>query len=82
MATKLTPAETVHLVITSSIAIGGQIKRTGDVVEVSEADAQRILERGKARLATADDVPAAAAAEPEGEAKTETDAAPKRQRRK
>lgn len=84
MATKLTPAETVHLVITSTIAIGGQIKRTNSLVEVSETDARFYLERGKARLATADDLPVAppAADESEADEADEADEAPKRRRKK
>lgn len=43
------------LVLTSAIAIEGNICRAGALIEVSEREAKNLLARGKARLATVDD---------------------------
>lgn len=47
--------KSVFLVLTSAIAIDGQICRKGSLVEVSDLEARSFLHRGKARLATAED---------------------------
>lgn len=77
---KNTP-KSVFLVITSAIVVDGQIAGKDAIVEVTEAEAKNLLGRGKARLATVDDVPELAdlAAGNEGgegeEGKTEAHAA-------
>lgn len=45
--------ETVSLKVTSAFVVGGKIAKKGDVVEVSNADAKDLLNRGKAVLAEA-----------------------------
>lgn len=47
--------KSVFLVVTSALAIAGSIAAPGDLIEVSEAEAVNFLNRGKARLATAED---------------------------
>lgn len=48
-------SKSVFLVITSALAIAGEIAKAGALVEVTEREAVNFLHRGKARLATADD---------------------------
>jgi hypothetical protein len=43
------------LKLTAAIAINGAILRAGSIIEVIEKDAQALLERGKAVLATIED---------------------------
>lgn len=43
------------LKLTSCIAVGGELVRAGELVEVTDAEARDLLSRGKAVLATADD---------------------------
>jgi hypothetical protein len=88
-----TEMNSVHLKLTSAIAIGGNIFKPGTIVEVSDSDARDLLNRGKAEVATADDVAqeadtadtadaadaADAAAQPAAEAQP---AAPKASRKK
>lgn len=47
------------LKITSAVVIDGRIRKAGAIVEVSESVAKQLLARGKAVLATAEDIPAA-----------------------
>lgn len=47
--------KTVYLVLLTAVGMGGVIAKSGDVVEVSEAEAVSLLHRDKARLATAAD---------------------------
>lgn len=69
--------KTYPLKITSAVVIDGTIQKAGAIVEVREADAKRLLERGKAVVATADDLPAPAPeAAAEAEAKAAAEAAP------
>jgi hypothetical protein len=49
--------KSVTLKLTSAIAMDGEIYRAGSLVEVTDADARNLLHRGKAVLATADDIP-------------------------
>jgi hypothetical protein len=65
--------QTVTLKLTSSIAVQGAILKRGQLVEVSENEAQSLLHRGKAELATVADEPEAQ--EPAAE-ETEQDEAP------
>lgn len=55
--------KTIVLKLTSAIAIDGDICRRGELVEVDEALAINLLNRGKAELATQDDMPEDAAEE-------------------
>lgn len=48
-------AKTFSLKLTSAIALGGQIRTAGAIVDVDEATAKNLLHRGKALVATADD---------------------------
>lgn len=48
-------SKSIYLVLTSAIAIDGNICRKGSMIEVSEVEAKNLLHRGKARLATAED---------------------------
>jgi hypothetical protein len=66
MKTKLTSAQSVFLVITSAVGIGGEIARAGAIVEVTDGEAKDMLNRGKARLATAEDGVDVSAASNEG----------------
>lgn len=50
--------ENVTLKLTASIAVGGNILRRGQLVEVTEVEARGLLARGKAELATSADEPA------------------------
>jgi hypothetical protein len=47
----------VHLKLTSAVALGGQIFKAGSIVEVGEDIARDILNRGKAEVATVADAP-------------------------
>lgn len=64
--------QNVHLVVTSAFMLAGDMAVEGDIVEVTNAEARDLLDRGKARVATAEDgvpdEPEAADAEPEAEA--------------
>lgn len=64
--------QNVHLVVTSAFMLAGDMAVEGDIVEVTNAEARDLLDRGKARLATAEDgvtdEPEADEAEPEAEA--------------
>jgi len=48
-------AQSVFLKLTSAIGLGGVIARAGTIVEVTEAEAINLLDRGKAILAEAED---------------------------
>lgn len=48
-------AQSVFLVMLSSIMLAGEMAQPGDLVEVTEAEAINFLNRKKARLATDDD---------------------------
>lgn len=51
----------VYLVVTSAFMLAGDMVTEGQIVEVTNAEARDLLERGKARVATAEDgVPAVA----------------------
>jgi hypothetical protein len=50
-------SESVHLKVTSAFLIGGEIAKTGEIVEVTTAEARDLLQRGKAVLADAEDAP-------------------------
>jgi hypothetical protein len=64
----------IFLVLTSAIAIDGELVRAGSLVEVSELEAKNLLHRGKARLATeADGAPALEVDEIEGDSPTDDD---------
>lgn len=45
-------AENVSLKISSAVIIGGKMIKSGEVVEVTNAEARDLLHRGKANLAT------------------------------
>lgn len=49
-------AKSYVLKLTSAVAIDGQICRKDSLVEVSEAEAKNLLARGKAEVATADEL--------------------------
>jgi ribosomal protein L9 len=82
---KKTPAS-VFLVITSAVAIDGELAKANSIVEVSDAEARNLLHRGKARLATeADGIEAAevkADTEPDGEEATQQPAKNTKAKRK
>ncbi len=50
-------SKTVMLKVTSAFLVGGELARSGEVVEVTTAEAKDLLHRGKAVLATAADEP-------------------------
>ena len=52
-------ATSVLLMMTSALAIAGEIARAGELVEVSPAEAENFKRRGKARDATAEEIGAA-----------------------
>ncbi len=56
-------SKTVMLKVTSAFLVGGELARSGEVVEVTTAEAKDLLHRGKAVLATAADEPKLAAQE-------------------
>lgn len=64
--------QNIHLVVTSAFMLAGDMAVEGDIVEVTNAEARDLLERGKARVATAADgvadEPEAEDAEPEAPA--------------
>jgi len=47
--------KTVHLKLTSAIAVGGHVIKPPSIVEVTEGEAKDLLHRGKAVLATEED---------------------------
>lgn len=51
--------KTIWLKVTSAIVVGGEIAAPGELVEVTESEAKNLLHRGKAELATAEDLPVA-----------------------
>lgn len=55
-----------HIKLTGGIALIGQVKRPGDVIEVDEKLARQLLHRGKGELFNAEP-PSQAAAEPVSE---------------
>lgn len=57
--------KSVFLKVSSAFLVGGQIAKTGEIVEVTEAEAKDLLQRGKATLATANDAPEQTADEAE-----------------
>jgi hypothetical protein len=59
-------AKTAYLVITAAVVIGGEIASKGALVEVTEAEARDLLNRGRARVATAADGIPADADDPAG----------------
>ena len=59
--------KSVFLKVSSAFLVGGQIAKTGEIVEVTEAEAKDLLQRGKATLATANDAPEKTADEVEQE---------------
>jgi hypothetical protein len=63
--------QNVHLVVTSAFMLAGDMAVEGDIVEVTNAEARDLLERGKARVATAED---GVQDEPEAEAEDEPEA--------
>jgi hypothetical protein len=50
-------SKSVFLKVSSAFLVGGHIATVGEIVEVSEAEAKDLLQRGKASLATAHDAP-------------------------
>jgi hypothetical protein len=74
--------QNVHLVVTSAFMLAGEMAVEGDIVEVTNAEARDLLDRGKARPATAEDgvadEPEAEAGEPEDEAEPEAPAVAKK----
>jgi hypothetical protein len=63
--------QNVHLVVTSAFMLAGDMAVEGDIVEVTNAEARDLLDRGKARPATAED---GVADEPEADADGEPEA--------
>lgn len=55
------------LIITSAVAIGGQIKGPKSYVEADEKLAKNLLHRGRARLATEEEIAAHSDGKPAGE---------------
>ena len=53
--------KSVFLKVSSAFLVGGEIAKTGEIVEVTESEAKDLLQRGKATLATASDAPEQAA---------------------
>lgn len=51
--------KTIWLKVTSAIVVGGEIAMPGELIEVTQAEAKNLLHRGKAELATAEDLPEA-----------------------
>lgn len=51
--------KTIWLKVTSAIVVGGDIAKPGELVEVTQGEAKNLLHRGKAELATAEDLPEA-----------------------
>lgn len=51
--------KTIWLKVTSAIVVGGDIAKPGELVEVTQTEAKNLLHRGKAELATAEDLPVA-----------------------
>lgn len=49
-------SKTYKLKITSAVAIAGHIAKPGDIVDLAGAEARDLLARGKAELATEDEV--------------------------
>jgi hypothetical protein len=47
-------SKSVFLMVTSAFMVGGAIAKAGEIVEVSNAEAKDLLNRGKAKLATID----------------------------
>jgi hypothetical protein len=74
--------QNVHLVVTSAFMLAGDMAVEGDIVEVTNAEARDLLERGKARPATAEDgvqdEPEADEGEPEADAEPEAPAKAKK----
>lgn len=64
-------SKTYKLKITSAVAIAGHIAKPGEIVDLVGAEARDLLARGKAELATEDDVapPADDKPAPKGKAK-------------
>lgn len=61
-------SETVNLKLAGAIVWNGVIQRTGSILEdVPEDDAKRLLSKGKATVATADDIPKKPAGQVDGE---------------
>ena len=58
-------SKSVFLKVSSAFLVGGHIATVGEIVEVSEAEAKDLLQRGKASLATAHDAPEQEHQEPE-----------------
>lgn len=58
-------SKSVFLKVSSAFLVGGHIATVGEIVEVSEAEAKDLLQRGKATLATAHDAPEQEHQEPE-----------------
>ena len=48
-------SDTVFLVVITAFMLAGEVALPGEVVEVTTAEARDLLDRGKARVATADD---------------------------
>ncbi len=61
-------SKTVMLKVTSAFLVGGDVARSGEVVEVTTAEAKDLLHRGKAVLATAADEPTKQSTEAEQDA--------------
>lgn len=57
-------SKTFKVKLSSAVVVGGVPTRAGSVVEVDEAMARRLLDNGKAELATAADVDAGPSGEP------------------
>ncbi|MBD9528656.1 hypothetical protein [Paracoccus sp. PAR01] len=57
-------SKTFKVKLCSAVVVGGVPTRAGSVVEVDEAMARRLLDNGKAELATAADVDAGPSNEP------------------
>lgn len=70
--------QNVHLVVTSAFMLAGDMAVEGDIVEVTNAEARDLLERGKARVATAEDGVPADEAEPEADAEPDAPAKAKK----
>lgn len=58
-------SKSVFLKVSSAFLVGGHIATVGEIVEVTEAEAKDLLQRGKATLATAHDAPEQEHQEPE-----------------
>lgn len=65
----------IFLVLLAAVGLDGALCAAGSLVEVTDTEARNLLHRGKARLATAEDMPAQPADEDEAKGPTREDLA-------